>query len=105
MQTIFHRAARASKVKIIGAFNHASGFADRRIPAYVPRDKITKKLISAAVLAYVCDMWNPLPIGETIAALCLMTATARGAYLYKHNHKTTSQMQRIKIIEPALERG
>lgn len=62
---------------------------DKTLPSYVPRDKITKAFVTAASTAYIADIWDPLPIGESIAAIFLGAATLRGKYLNRKNNDHT----------------
>jgi hypothetical protein len=74
----FYNVARP---RISAAFQTATGFIDNRIPAFVPRDRTTKTLIGIGASAYLADIWDPVPIGETIAISFAAIATARGVYL------------------------
>ncbi|MCK6418958.1 MAG: hypothetical protein L6Q57_08515 [Alphaproteobacteria bacterium] len=79
----FNCAARGTSRTAKAAFNKAADFIERRIPAYVPRDKTTRRPVATGTLAYLCDIWDPFPIGESIAIACASLATLRGAYLLR----------------------
>lgn len=87
----FNRAASGTGRTAKAAFNKAAGFIERRIPAYVPRDKTTRRLVATGALAYLCDIWDPFPIGESIAIACASLATLRGAYLLRRK-RTQNQL-------------
>jgi len=64
---------------------------DNQLPESVPRDGITKIFLAAATAAYVVDSWDPIPIGETVAAIFLGAAAARGVYLNRKNKEKSDQ--------------
>jgi hypothetical protein len=72
-------------------FEKVCGVIDRNIPETVPRDRTTKALIAIGAGAYIADIWDPTPIGETFAAACASVATVRGAYLYRREYGPYSQ--------------
>ena len=70
----------------LDSLHSAQEILDKRLPKSIPRDKVTKAFVTAAAVAYVADIWDPLPIGETIASFFLSAATIRGIYLNRKNN-------------------
>jgi len=84
-------------VKAAHAF--ASETADKALPAFVPRDKTTRNLIAFSAAAYIADSWDPFPIGETIAAITLSAATARGAVIgWRQTHQTNAPTAQHAVL-------
>ena len=52
---------------------------DKRLPSFVPRDRVTRTLLGTAAGVYVADIWSPFPVGESIAALLISIAILRAS--------------------------
>jgi hypothetical protein len=97
-QTLVTRPIAAIK----SAHQAISETATNKLPSIVPRDKTTGRIIATGAAAYVLDIPDPFPIGESIAIIAFSAAALRGSYVGWRQTRQSNQNNTPAAHYPVL---